>query len=90
MESYFIQLAGEGLMTTLLLAAPVLAVGLAAGIVMGLIQTLLQIHDPLLSFVPKAIAVAVTLGLVLPWMTQMWLEYSRELFSRVPFFPLPG
>lgn len=84
-EDYFLQLAADGLLTTLLLAAPALAVGLAAGLLAGLLQTLLQIHDPMLSFVPKTVAVAVTLILVLPWMTQTWLEYSRQLFTSLPF-----
>jgi flagellar biosynthetic protein FliQ len=89
-ESYFVQLAGQGLITTLVLAAPALAVGLAAGLLTGMLQTLLQIHDPMLSFVPKIVAVSVTMAMVLPWMAHTWMEYSRQLWTHLPFLHFSG
>jgi flagellar biosynthetic protein FliQ len=74
-------LARDALMTALLIAGPVLGIGMLVGICISLVQTVTQLHDQTLSLVPKIVAmVAATLFLV-PWLAARLLEYARHMFA---------
>lgn len=51
----------EGLMLALLVSGPPLVVSLVVGFVVGVLQSATQIHDHTLAFVPKLLAVMLTL-----------------------------
>jgi flagellar biosynthetic protein FliQ len=72
------------IMTALLIAAPMLVVALAVGLVVSIIQAVTQIQEQTLSFVPKLIAVAVTFIIALPWIIQVMVRYTSELFRSLP------
>jgi len=79
-----IDITREALVVAALVAAPVLVTGLVVGLVMGLIQALTQIQEQTVAFVPKLIAMALVLGLTLPWLVTRLVEFSRELFLNIP------
>jgi flagellar biosynthetic protein FliQ len=54
------------------------------GLVIGLIQALTQIQEQTVAFVPKLVAMAIALGLSLPWLLTRLVEYSRELILNIP------
>jgi flagellar biosynthetic protein FliQ len=54
------------------------------GLLIGLLQALTQIQEQTVAFVPKLIAMAVALGLSLPWVLTRLIEYSRELIQNIP------
>ena len=54
------------------------------GLVVSLIQAVTQIQEQTLSFVPKLIAVSVTFVVALPWIIQIMLRYTSELFRSLP------
>ena len=66
-EQTTIDLAQQAITMTLLIAAPVLIVGLAVALVVGLFQALTQIQDTTLAMVPKILAMLITIGICLPW-----------------------
>lgn len=72
------------IMTALMVAAPMLVVALAVGLVISVIQAVTQIQEQTLSFVPKLIAVAVTFIVALPWIIQIMVKYTSELFRSIP------
>ena len=79
-----IDLTRDAIVTSLLLCAPVLIVGLVAGLLIGLAQALTQVQDQTVAFVPKLIAMVAALTLTLPWLLQRMIEYSESLFINIP------
>jgi flagellar biosynthetic protein FliQ len=79
-----VDLARQMILTATLIAAPMLVVALVVGLVISLIQAVTQIQEQTLSFVPKLIAVAVTFLLALPWIMQIMIKYTKELFRSIP------
>jgi flagellar biosynthetic protein FliQ len=79
-----VDLARNMIMTALLIAAPMLVVALVVGLVVSIIQAVTQIQEQTLSFVPKLVAVAVTFIIALPWIIQIMVKYTSELFRSLP------
>jgi flagellar biosynthetic protein FliQ len=77
-------LARHALMVALLVAAPMLVVALVVGVLVSVVQTLTQIQEQTLSFVPKLIGVAVVFLVALPWILQLLVQYTIELFRGLP------
>lgn len=74
----------QALETTVLLAAPLLAVGLVVGVIVGLLQAATQINELTLSFVPKLLVMVAALVLGGPWMLQTLMDYTERLFHSIP------
>ena len=79
-----IDLGREALMLALLISAPILLVGASVGLVIGLLQALTQVQDQTVAFVPKLVAMVLTLCLCMPWVVQRLLDYSQTLFTNIP------
>lgn len=77
-------IASESLTITALLAAPLLLVTLATGVVIGVLQAATQINEMTLSFIPKLLALMLTLLIAGPWMLQLIIGYTRNLFTSIP------
>jgi flagellar biosynthetic protein FliQ len=77
-------IASQSLTITALLAAPLLLVTLATGVVIGVLQAATQINEMTLSFIPKLLALMLTLLIAGPWMLQLITGYTRELFASIP------
>ena len=77
-------MAHQAMYVALLLAAPLLLVALVVGLVVSLFQAATQIKESTLSFIPKLIAVAVTLVIAGPWMLSTLLDYMRHVFTITP------
>ena len=69
---------------TLLLAAPLLLVALVTGLVVGAFQAATSINEMTLSFIPKLLAMALTLVVAGPWMLKVIVGYTRELIQSIP------
>ena len=77
-------LARDAILVTALLAAPLLLVALTIGLLVSVFQTVTQIQEQTLSFVPKLIGVGGTFLVALPWMLQLLVEYTARLFRAMP------
>ena len=66
------------------LCAPVLITALVIGFTVSLLQSITQIQEVTLSFVPKAIGVAVALLVSGHWMIAETVSFTQELFARIP------
>jgi flagellar biosynthetic protein FliQ len=67
-----------------MIAAPMLVVALAVGLVVSVIQAVTQVQEQTLSFVPKLVAVGATFIIALPWIIQIMVKYTTELFRSIP------
>jgi len=68
----------------LLLALPILGVSLAVGLVISILQATTQVQEQSLTFVPKIIAVFVTLAVTAPWLLKLMLGFTSRLYARLP------
>ncbi len=75
----------NALETMLLLAAPLLIVVLVVGFAISVLQAATQINEQTLSFVPKLIAVVITIVIAGPWMIARMVGYIQQLFAQIPF-----
>jgi len=81
-----VQLAKEAIEITLYLSLPIMGVGLLVGLIVSLFQAVTQIHEMTLTFVPKIIAVLVSLLFLLPWMMQKIIFYTEQLLTQLPWY----
>ncbi len=72
------------LQLSLLLGAPLLAAALLVGLVINVGQTLTQLHEPVVGLVPRMLAVAVVLVLILPWLAGRWVAFATDLIGSIP------
>ncbi len=63
-----LDIARDGIWVLIMISAPMMLVGLLIGVVIALFQALTQIQEMTLVFVPKIIAIFVTMLLTLPFM----------------------
>ncbi len=77
-------IGSRALEITLLLAAPMLLVALVTGLIIGAFQAATQINEQTLSFIPKLLALALTMVVAGPWMLKVLLSYTHELFESIP------
>lgn len=75
MEALFIQVVTRALWVTLQLALPILLSALIAGFIIGVIQSITQVQEMTLSFVPKLIVVGVVVWMFWPSMSQALTEF---------------
>lgn len=69
------------LLAAVVIAAPLLLVGMAAGLLVGLLQALTQVQDQTVAFVPKILAMAAVLVACLPWLMTRLVEFTRVVFE---------
>ncbi len=79
-----ISLARSAMETTLLVSAPMLLAGLAIGLLISIFQAVTQIQEMTLTFIPKIVVVFLALVVFSPWMLEIMLNFSAELFNSIP------
>ena len=82
--------AQRALLVAMELSLPVLAVGMAIGLLVSIFQSLTQIQEQMLSFLPKVLAMAGTLFLLLPWLLGVITAYLRDSLSQLGGLGPPG
>ncbi len=76
--------------TALLIAGPVLLVGLVIGLSVSIFQSATQISEATLTFIPKIMAIMAVLILGLPWMLQQIISFTQEIFSIIATLSVSG
>lgn len=82
-QQFIVSLFKGMILTVLSLAGPMLFAGLITGLLVSIFQSVTQLRDQTLTFVPKIVAVAVTLVLFLPWMMNIIISFTTNLFLSV-------
>jgi len=79
-----VDLARNAIILALLIAGPMLIVALLVGLTVSILQAVTQIQEQTLAFVPKLVGVSVVFLLALPWVLQLLVKYTTELFRSLP------
>jgi flagellar biosynthetic protein FliQ len=79
-----VEIGRHAIEVTLLVSAPLFIAALVTGLIVSIFQAATQINESTLSFVPKLIAIFLTLILAGPWMLTLMTDYMRRLFESIP------
>lgn len=78
-----LDIAGDGIWTLILLASPMMLVGLVVGVIIALFQALTQIQEMTLVFVPKILAIFLTMLVSLPFMGATMDGFMTRLVDKI-------
>lgn len=81
---FVIGFARQSIELTLIIALPMLGVGLAVGVFVSILQAATQIQEMTLTFVPKIIAVFLALLISFPWIMDKMISFTQEIFLNFP------
>ena len=79
-----IDMGRAAIVTTLLVAGPVLLSGLAVGLVISILQAATQVQEQTLTFIPKILAMLAAMFIFLPWMIGLMLEFTSRIIENLP------
>ncbi len=82
-ETEVLDIARDGMMVMLLVAAPMLLVGLVVGLAISIFQTLTHIQEMTLTFIPKIVAVFGAMVIFLPWMLRELTEFTQRIMDKI-------
>ena len=80
------ELLGEVFKTLLLVSGPILLVSLLVGLAVSLFQAVTQIQEFTLTFVPKIIAVFVSLFIFFSWMANTLIAFTINIIEKIPVY----
>ena len=69
--------------TAILVAAPILAGGMLVGLLVGIFQSVTQIQEMTLTFIPKMAVVILIILFAMPWMLEVLIDFTRNLFAQM-------
>jgi flagellar biosynthetic protein FliQ len=83
---FVLTLAHRAMYVALLLTAPPLVVSLTVGLLVSFFQAATQINESTLSFIPKLVAIVLTLVIAGPWMLSLALDFMRQILTSLPSY----
>lgn len=81
-----LDIARAAIFDIIIVAAPLLLVSLIVGLIISIFQTVTSIQEQTLTFVPKILAVFITLMLAGSWMMNTMIELVQELWSNFSYY----
>jgi len=87
-ENLIMGIAKDAVWTALLVAAPILGGSLLLGLLISILQATTQIQEQTLTFVPKIVAVFLILVIFGPWMLNILMSFTNNLFLDIPRYIL--
>jgi len=85
-DTTIIHIAMQTMLVALKLCAPILVTSLVIGFTISLFQSMTQIQEFTLAFVPKLIGVGVALLISGNWMLHTLMTFTTQLFEQIPSF----
>lgn len=82
-EGQIITIAQQAIYTGIIIAAPMLGLGLIVGLIVAVFQATTQINEQTLVFIPKILAVAIALLLFGPWIIKTMTEFTTNLYDSI-------
>lgn len=83
-EQTIVDIAGRTIWVAMLVGAPALLSTLVTGLVVSVFQAATQINEQTLSFIPKIIVMTITLAIFGPWILEIMLNFTTDIFNGIP------
>ena len=81
---FVVDIGRRAVETVLTLAAPMLIVALVTGLTISIFQAATQINEQTMTFIPKIVAVLVTLLIFAPWMIKVMISFTQSIYDTIP------
>ena len=85
-EGLFLTVFQKVIMLTMVIAAPILISAIVVGLAISIIQSVTQIQEQTLTFVPKIFAALLVMIVTAPWMVDTFTSTTKELFEYIKVF----
>lgn len=82
-DTAFLTLTQNVLILILILSTPVLIISMVVGLLISVFQAVTQIQEATLTFVPKIIVGIITLIILMPWMLNLFISRTTDMFSYI-------
>jgi flagellar biosynthesis protein FliQ len=76
-------LGRDAMIVTFMVSAPMLLSGMVVGLIISIFQSVTQIQEITLSFVPKIVVVMLAFALFMPWMVETFRTFVEPLFANL-------
>lgn len=83
-EALIVGITRQAIEVALVVSLPILLSGLLAGILVSVLQTVTSVHDSVLAFIPRALAIFAAFTITFPWMLRIVSRFTQQLFIRLP------
>jgi len=81
---FVISFARQSIELALMIAMPMMLIGLTVGLVVSIFQAATQIQEMTLSFIPKIVAIFLALLISFPWIMDKLINFTRDIFLNFP------
>jgi flagellar biosynthesis protein FliQ len=85
-EEFIIGFARQALETMLVVSLPILLVSLVVGVIISIFQSVTQIQEMTITFVPKIVVTFLSLLFFGPWMLERIVGFTREILQNIPIW----
>lgn len=82
-QNEIIDIAREAIMLVIQVSMPVMLVGLIVGVSIALLQALTQVQEITLVFVPKILAIFLSIFLFLPGFAALMISFMEKIADRI-------
>ncbi len=65
-------------------SAPILLIGMIVGLSISVVQSVTQLQEQTLTFVPKIAAMVVAASYFIPWIANRMIDYASRMFGSLP------
>lgn len=69
--------------TAIMITAPILAGGMIVGLIVGIFQSVTQIQEMTLTFIPKIVVVILIILFLMPWMLHILTDFTTNIFAQM-------
>ncbi|KIH77557.1 flagellar biosynthetic protein FliQ [Geoalkalibacter ferrihydriticus] len=80
---FVVDIGRQAVETVLMVAGPLLIVALVTGLSIAIFQAATQINEQTMTFIPKIVAVLVTLLIMAPWMIKVLLAFTTRIYESI-------
>lgn len=81
---YIVFISSETIMTAIRILLPILGVAMAVGLTIAIFQATTSIQEITLTFIPKIAAVGIVLLFLMPWILNMLITFTQNIFNQIP------
>lgn len=85
-QSLFLTMFQKAIFLIMVLGAPILLSAIVVGLAISIIQSVTQIQEQTLTFVPKIFAALLVLVVAAPWMIDVFISTTKEMFDFIKVF----
>jgi len=83
---FLVSFSQEAIKTTILVAMPMLGLGLAVGLIISIFQAVTQINEMTLTFVPKIVVILLGLYFFANWMLEHLMSFTINTIEQIPYY----